>query len=64
MDQLEAMHLVLPLLCLHKLDPGNDAADGQEKDQPGDCEPHRCVHVLLHEHEFEVADEAVDERRR
>ena len=64
MDQLEAVHLVLPFLHLDKFYPGQDAADDQEKDQSGDCEPHGCVNIVLHEHEFEVAHEAVYQRRR
>ena len=50
-------------LRLDKLDSSNDAADGEEEDQAGDSETHRCMNIILHKHELEVANETVDKGR-
>ena len=63
MEQLEAMHFLLPFLRLDKFDSCDDATDGQEEDKSGHCNPHRRMYIVLDEHELKVTNQSVNKRR-
>lgn len=62
MDLFDTLQTLLVFCILDESQSGNNSTEGKEKYETSNCKSHRRVHVILHEHELEVADKSVKKR--
>jgi len=62
-NHLNAENLVLVVFDSKQAQSSNDATYGKKQDNWCDGDSHRCMHVVLDKHKFDVANDAIEQGR-